>query len=77
MTSADRRFAAASKEIRVRVESSKKRLTTVLPRNVGNFLTVPSERRDNSAAVSRMAIASVLLRSLIERRCLISHLDLQ
>ena len=31
MTSALRRFAAVSKEMRVRVESSKKRLTTVLP----------------------------------------------
>src|SRR5215217_265633 len=38
MTSAERRFAAASKEIRVRVESSKKRLTTVRPRRVGSFL---------------------------------------
>ena len=31
MTSALRRLAAVSKEMRVRVESSKKRLTTVLP----------------------------------------------
>ena len=38
MTSADSRLAAASKEIRVRVESSKKRLTTVRPRRVGSFL---------------------------------------
>ncbi len=39
MTSADSRLAAASNEMRVRVESSKKRLTTVRPRSVGSFLT--------------------------------------
>src|SRR5450432_636472 len=38
ITSADSLLAAASKEILVRVESSKKRLTTVLPRRVGSFL---------------------------------------
>ena len=38
MTSADSRLAAASNEIRVRVESSKNRLTTVRPRSVGSFL---------------------------------------
>ena len=38
MTSAERRLAAVSKEMRVRVESSKKRLTTVRPRSVGSFL---------------------------------------
>ena len=37
MTSADSRFAAASNEMRVRVESSKNRLTTVRPRSVGSF----------------------------------------
>ena len=38
MTSADSRLAAASNEIRVRVESSKNRLTTVRPRRVGQLL---------------------------------------
>ena len=42
ITSADNRLAAVSKEIRVLVESSKKRFTIVLPRNVGNFLFGPS-----------------------------------
>ena len=37
IVSADSRFAAVSKLIRVRVESSKNRLTTVLPRNAGTF----------------------------------------
>ena len=38
MTSADRRLAAISKVVRVRVLDSKKRLTTVLPRSSGTFL---------------------------------------
>ena len=41
ITSADSRLAAASNEIRVRVESSKNRLTTVRPRSVGSFLISP------------------------------------
>ena len=36
--SADNRFSASSNEIRVRVEGSKKRLTTVTPRRVGTRL---------------------------------------
>ena len=39
MTSAESHLPAISKEDRVRVESSKKRLTTVRPRSVGSFLT--------------------------------------
>ena len=35
--SADRRFSAISKLDRVRVDGSKNRLTTVLPRSVGTF----------------------------------------
>ena len=72
ITSAERRLAAASKEIRVRVESSAKRLTIVRPRSVGSFFTCPSLMRANSVAVSRIPIASAALRSLIERRCRIS-----
>ena len=45
MTSADSRLAAASNEIRVRVESSKNRLTTVRPRSVGSFLIGRSAER--------------------------------
>src|SRR6266700_5029752 len=37
MTSADRRFAAISKVVRVRVEASKNRLNTDLPRRSGTF----------------------------------------
>jgi len=38
MTSADSRFPAISNDVRVRVDASKKRLMTVLPRSVGTFL---------------------------------------
>jgi len=37
-TSAERRFPAISNDVRVRVDASKKRLMTVLPRSVGTFL---------------------------------------
>ena len=49
MTSADSRLAAASNEIRVRVESSKNRLTTVRPRSVGSFLIGRSASRGQLA----------------------------
>ena len=42
---AESRLAAASNEIRVRVESSKKRLTTVRPRRVGQLLDRPVGER--------------------------------
>ena len=44
MTSADSRLAATSNEMRVRVESSKNRLTTVRPRRVGQLLDRPVGR---------------------------------
>ena len=68
ITSADSLFAAASKEIRVRVESSAKRFTIVRPRKVGSFLTAPSLTRANSFAVSKIDMASALLTSAIDRR---------
>ena len=51
MTSAESRLAAASNEIRVRVESSKKRLTTVRPRRAGSFLIGRSASDRISSAV--------------------------
>ena len=51
MTSALSRLAAASKEIRVRVESSKNRLTTVRPRSAGSFLIGRSASERISSAV--------------------------
>ncbi len=68
MTSAESRLAAASKEMRVRVESSKKRLTTVRPRRVGSFLIGRSATRAISSAVSRIRTASSRVRSAAEMR---------
>jgi hypothetical protein len=72
ITSALRRLAAASNEIRVRVESSKNRLTTVRPRRVGSFLIGRSARLRSSSAVSRICSASSRLRSPAESRCFTS-----
>src|SRR5258706_16237043 len=43
MMSAERRWAARAKEMRVRVESSEKRVTMTWPRRAGTFLTVRVE----------------------------------
>src|SRR4051812_25194146 len=70
MTSAESRLAASSKEMRVRVESSKKRLTTVRPRSVGSFLTSrPASAESICAAVSRTSVASARSRSPASSRC--------
>src|SRR5581483_7719488 len=69
MTSADNRLAATSNEVRVRVESSKKRLTTVRPRSVGNFLIGRSAISASSSAVSSTSTASSRLRSAADNRC--------
>src|SRR2546426_1038694 len=66
--SAERRFAAISNEVRVRVEASKKRLMTVLPRRVGTFLIVRAETSLNDSAVSRIMFISSIESSLIPRR---------
>ena len=68
ITSAERRLAATSKLVRVRVESSKKRFTTVRPRSVGSFLTVRSPTSAISSAVSRTSVASSRLRSAADSR---------
>src|SRR6266851_5470664 len=54
MTSAERRFAAISKVVRVRVEASKSRLNTDLPRRSGTFFTSRPVTPMKDAAVSRM-----------------------
>jgi hypothetical protein len=69
MTSAESRLAAASKEIRVRVESSKNRFTTVRPRRAGSFLIGRSASERSSSAVRRTSSASSRLRSAAESRC--------
>ena len=53
-TSADRRRAAISNVVRVRVLFSKKRLKTLLPRNSGTFLTSRSAMLMKLSAVVRM-----------------------
>ena len=55
MTSAESRLAAVSNDSRVRVESSKKVDTTVLPRNAGTF---GIGRRPTSTNVSASRITS-------------------
>ena len=51
--SADRRFSASSKLIRVRVLGSWKKLTTVRPRMMGTLRTGRSNTARNRAAMSR------------------------
>src|SRR5512134_3014572 len=54
MTSAERRLAAISKVVRVRVEPSKNRLNTLLPRSSGTFLMSRSVTPAKDSAVSRI-----------------------
>ena len=70
MTSAVRRWAASSKLMRVRVEGSMKRLTTVLPRRAGTFLMARSPTALKARAVSRTVTISAALRDSMSRRCL-------
>src|SRR5258708_5573631 len=69
MTSADRRLAAISKVVRVRVEASKNRLNTLLPRRIGTFLTSRSVTPANDSAVSRIWTRISRGRPSVERRC--------
>lgn len=58
ITSADKRWAASSKVVRVRVEFSKNTLHTVLPRNNGTFFTARAPTSRNESAVSRISVSS-------------------
>src|SRR5919197_1304902 len=69
MTSADRRLAAISKVVRVRVEGSKKRLKTLLPRRSGTFFTSRSVTPTKDSAVSRIWSRMSRGSPSIERRC--------
>src|SRR5258706_15938064 len=66
--SAERRFAAISNEVRVRVEASKKRLMTVLPRRAGTFLIARAETSLNESVVSRIVVISSTESSLMPKR---------
>ncbi len=64
--SAESRFAASSKLDEVRVEDSKKRLTTVRPRSVGSFFTSRSSERAKLRA-SREQPLDVVAREVGDR----------
>ena len=57
ITSADKRVAAISKVVRVRVLFSKNKLNTLLPRSSGTFFTSRSLTDTNCAAVSRICVS--------------------
>ena len=63
MPSAERRFAAISKLVRVRVLGSRNRLTMVRPRSVGSFLMRRWLTSLNESAVSRISVMSSAVRS--------------
>src|SRR5258706_9936748 len=67
--SAERRFSASSNDVRVRVEGSMNRFTTVRPRSVGTFLISRREISANDSAVSRMRTISSGVIDSIPRRC--------
>src|SRR2546423_1307376 len=76
ITSAERRFAAISKVVRVRVEDSKNRLNTLLPRSSGTFLTSRSVTPTKDSAVSRICMRISRGRPSVESRCCSSPLAL-
>src|SRR5258706_7833004 len=76
MTSADRRLAAISKVVRVRVEASKNRLNTLLPRSSGTFFTSRSVTPAKDSAVSRICTRISRGSPSIESKCCSSPLAL-
>src|SRR5687768_16983669 len=69
MTSAERRLAAISKVVRVRVEGSKNRLNTLLPRRSGTFFTSRSVTPAKDSAVSRICVRISRGRPSMDSRC--------
>src|SRR3954467_15957366 len=69
MTSAERRLAAISKVVRVRVEDSKNRLNTLLPRRIGTFFTSRSVTPAKDSAVSRICTRISRGSPSMESRC--------
>jgi len=69
-TSADRRLAASSKVVRVRVLGSKNRLATVLPLSSGTFLMLLSFTLVSDSAVSSMETSMSRGRPSMVRKCL-------
>src|SRR3954469_5055727 len=69
ITSAERRLAAISKVVRVRVDGSKKRLKTLFPRRSGTFFTSRSVTPAKDSAVSRICVRISRGRPSMESRC--------
>src|SRR3954463_11979103 len=69
ITSADRRLAAISKVVRVRVDGSKNRLNTLLPRRIGTFFTSRSVMPTKDSAVSRIWTSISRGRPSMESKC--------
>src|SRR5450830_9254 len=69
MTSADKRLEAISNVVRVRVEFSKNRLKTLLPRISGTFFTSRSPMLTNDEAVSRILVMIALGKPSIVSKC--------
>src|SRR6476620_1032973 len=69
ITSADRRLDAISNVVRVRVEFSKNRLKTLLPRISGTFFTSRSLMPTKDDAVSRIWVTIALGRPSMVSRC--------
>jgi len=69
MASAERRLAAISKDVRVRVEDSKKRLMTVRPRRAGTFFISRRETSRKVSAVSSRCVISPASSSRMPSRC--------
>src|ERR1043165_2322580 len=76
ITSAERRLAAISKVVRVRVEGSKKRLKTLLPRRIGTFFTSRSVTPAKDSAVSRICTRISRGSPSMDSRCCSSPLAL-
>ena len=68
--------AAISKVVRVRVEGSKNRLNTLLPRSSGTFFTSRSVTPVNGSAVSRICVRISRGSPSIESRCCSSPFEL-
>jgi hypothetical protein len=71
MTSADNLFSANSKDNRVRVEFSKNKLATVRSLREGTFFIGRLMTSLKLAAVSKIKLISLTVRSLMPRRCLV------
>src|SRR3954470_4615568 len=70
MMSAVRRWAASSKLMRVRVEGSMKRFTTVLPRSAGTFLMARAPTALKARAVSSTVLISSAVSDSMSSKCL-------